>query len=717
MTFDTERLYNLLPAIYRNRDAEKDGPLKAFLSVIGEQVAVLEENLEQLYDDQFIETCAGWVVPYIGDLIGYRTLHNEKSKYLSTRAEVANTIAYRRRKGTATMLEQLARDVTGWPARVVEFFQLLATTQFINHIRPLNRYAPDLRDWEALERLNTPFDRIAHTVDVRRIATDQGRYNIPNIGIFLWRLQDCSLTDSPAAALDDQRFFFSPLGYNAPLFTRPEPEEEITHLAEPINVPEPISRRILDKYPDRYYGKQKNGKQKNGKQKSIFLRVNGDEIDISEVKVCDLSDAGGGAWDHVPTDHIVAIDPVLGRIALGTGFGTSPEVRVSYHYGFSADLGGGEYERAATFDYELETIEYVTAPATIQETPIQDGLTALGGGGIVQIEDSARYDETPSIEVIGETKIELRAKNEKRPTLVLSGDLEITCKPDNEGKADGIVTLNGLLITGGRLVVPQADNELRLLRLRHCTLVPGIALNPDGAPAQPDTESLFIELPALTVEIDHCIVGGLRVAEGVDVKISNSIVDATDKSGVAYSDPDGSAPGGALEVVDSTVIGKVHTKMMRMASNTIFWSQLKSGDTWPAPVLSERKQAGCVRFSYVPDGARLPRRYRCQPDLAIQKAIQEAQKEKGVLSSSEKAKLADQVRARIRPVFTDLRYGQPAYAQLALSCPVEIRTGADDESEMGAFHELYQPRRETNLRVRLDEYLRFGLEAGIFYVN
>jgi hypothetical protein len=32
-------------------------------------------------------------------------------------------------------------------------------------------------------------------------------------------------------------------------------------------------------------------------------------------------------------------------------------------------------------------------------------------------------------------------------------------------------------------------------------------------------------------------------------------------------------------------------------------------------------------------------------------------------------------------------------------------------------HPLYQPQRETNLRIRLDEYLRFGLHEGIFYVT
>ena len=144
--YDAATLYRLLPAIYRIRDADEGGPLKALMQVIAEQVVALEENLAQLYDDQFIETCAEWVVPYIGDLIGVRGIYqvSELLASLSSRAEVANTIAYRRRKGTAAVLEQLARDVTGWNARAVEFFQLLATTQYMNHIRPTNLAWPCL---------------------------------------------------------------------------------------------------------------------------------------------------------------------------------------------------------------------------------------------------------------------------------------------------------------------------------------------------------------------------------------------------------------------------------------------------------------------------------------------------------------------------------------------------------------------------------------------
>jgi len=66
----------------------------------------------------------------------------------------------------------------------------------------------------------------------------------------------------------------------------------------------------------------------------------------------------------------------------------------------------------------------------------------------------------------------------------------------------------------------------------------------------------------------------------------------------------------------------------------------------------------------------------------------------------------------LNPQFTSIDFGQPGYAQLSLRCADEIRTGAEDGSEMGVFSFLQQPPRETNLQTALDEYLRFGLEAG-----
>jgi hypothetical protein len=670
---DAETLYALLPAIYRVRDAEQGYPLRDLVAVMAEQSLILEEDLAQFYDDQFIETCADWVVPYIGDLVGYRALPNPVAN-LSARAEVGNQIGAQRRKGTATMLEQLARDVTGWNGRVVEFFQQLAMTQFLNCVRP-DRTTPDLRQWQPLEQLNSPFNTLSHTAEVRRIARQRGRYNIPNIGIFLWRLNSYPLTESPAFQVDQRRYLFSPLGHSAPLFTNPATEAEITQLATPLNVPAPISRRVLANTLEAYYGQDR----------SFWIAIDGVPVQPASnqplsdlIKVCNLEDLRDGAgnvigWNHLPSDKI-AIDPELGRIALPQ---PASEVTVSYHYGFSADLGGGEYERQASLNLTLAPVEPITAPSPIQPV-IQPALDRIvESGGVVEIRDSHRYRESLSLTVAAGRSLELRAANECRP-LLISDTLQI------QADEDSTITLNGLLISGSPLRITQTSESLIhwTLRLRHCTLVPtltapSLILSPVNA--------------SITLEIDHCILGSLRINDNVTVYIRNSIVDALSPTAVAYSDSDGIEAGGSLIVESSTLIGKVHARTLT-AANTIFLSQLDASDPWTAPVIAQQRQQGCVRFSYVPLSAQVPRRYRCQPEVEVDAL-------------------------RVLPQFTSLRYGDPGYAQLSRRCAVEICRGADDESEMGAFHHLYQPQREANLRVRLNEYLRFGLEAGIFYVT
>ena len=122
-------------------------PLQALLQVIAEQVKVVEDDIDQLYDNWFIETCQDWVVPYIGDLVGFQPVHEVgepealntpqgrlRNKILAPRREVANTIRYRRRKGTLALFELLARQVAGWPAHAVEFYKRLAWTQNLHHL-------------------------------------------------------------------------------------------------------------------------------------------------------------------------------------------------------------------------------------------------------------------------------------------------------------------------------------------------------------------------------------------------------------------------------------------------------------------------------------------------------------------------------------------------------------------------------------------------------
>ena len=489
----------------------------------------------------------------------------------------------------------------------------------------------------------------------------------------------------------------------------------MVHIAGPSNAPIPISRRVLYEYLETYYGADK----------SLWLTIGGAEVGADEIQVCDLSDALGGGWANIPVKDW-AIDPVLGRIASKDSVSPDIEVCVSFHYGFSVDMGGGEYSRNDSFTTEVEgcsAMQVLTVQSPGCRTVIPgahpdiqsawNSISAAGSCDVIEIADSGTYRQIPVMNLQAGRFIEIRAAEKCRPAFILEEDAIIS------GGDGSRISINGLLISGGAI---RISGEIDEVTLRHCTLVPGLSLNIDGSPKSPGIPSLIIESDGSEVVIDSCITGRISAFQSARVKISNSIVDATSEAGIAYSSGESPnpLPGAALDVVKNcTIIGKVRTAGLRHASNSIFLAGLEVGDLWEAPVWSDRRQEGCVRFSYLPPGSRVPRRYRCQPDQAERAGEDRLRAEAGRMppgpGPDEIAAAGEAEGIRVRPQMTSVHYGDPGYCQLGKTCAVEIKTGADDESEMGAFHDLYQPQRETNLRMRLEEYLRFGLEAGIFY--
>jgi hypothetical protein len=245
--------------------------------------------------------------------------------------------------------------------------------------------------------------------------------------------------------------------------------------------------------------------------------------------------------------------------------------------------------------------------------------------------------------------------------------------------------------------------------IRHSTLVPGWVLECNCDPKRPNEASLEIFNSSAKIRIEHSIVGSIYVTadevtnDPVDIIVSDSIVDATRADLVAIGATNLPLAFAQLSIVRSTVIGEVKTHAIRLAENSIFMSLIGVG----------RRQLGCMRYCYVTSGSRTPRRYRCQPETAIATVTDTGPP----LSDAEKALLKDREQHRVRPHFNSLRYGTAAYCQLAADCAAEIFRGADDESEMGAFHDLFQPQRMANLRARLDEYTPAGMEAGIVIAN
>jgi hypothetical protein len=688
--YTTEEIYRLLPAVYRVRDAEQGGVLRELVDVITEQVNVLAESLEQMYDDEFIETCVPWVAPYIGDLVGYRTLHGVVPQLASPRADVANTIRFRRRKGTVSVLEELAADVTGWPAHAVEFFQLLAATQFMNHLRPQAAATADLRNVARLELAGAfqagAFDDLAHTAEMRRISTRSGRYNIPNVGIFLWRVQSLRLVRVPLVDADGAglRFRFDALGTDKPLFAD-----------EPL--PIPLPRRYTKAHLADVYG--------NGKALLLETETGSGvgAVAAGDIRICDLSDDPSGppgTWAHQPQpgDTHVAIDPILGRVAFGDAPAAGDTRLATFHYGSALAAGGGGYDRSSTLE-RLHTIEQVSGG-----DPLGPPISNVQGGGGVEILDSRTYAApatitatTPAPNAPDRTVV-LRSSNRTRPLLTRNDQLKLALDPDTT------VELNGLMLAGGPLVIEEsADTEARNLVLRHCTLVPGLTRDPDGTAHFVGRASLIVLHPFASVTLDHCIVGPVVAVEGAEVSANDSVFDASAADEIAYcgrtgpgtvtsaadrKTGDGLTAGGHLTLEACTMLGKAHAERLDVSNSLLLAEPAGGGDPWDGPVWAERRQVGCIRFSFVPPGSRTPRRFQCAGADPAQ-----------------------------RPNHTSLRYGDPGYMQLRRSTDAAIRTGASDESEMGVTHELYAPQRESNLRIRLDEYLRYGLEAGIFYAT
>ncbi|MEV1065959.1 hypothetical protein [Streptomyces sp. NPDC050263] len=710
-----DELYALLPAVHRRRDAEQGGPLRALLTVVAEEAAVVREDIERLYDNWFIETCDDWVVPYLGDLVGYEILPQIAAALSDDdaragglpaagvpRRDVADAIVNRRRKGTLALLEDLATAVAGWPARVVEYRRLLSVTQ------PVRRYTSDgadarrrlaggtlanVRDAGALARLGGPFDELARTVEVPRADSTRrvGRYGVQSVGLHLWRLRTYSVTRAPAYCLDRERacYTFNVLGVDTPLFTAPVPEPSSFHIADETNVPEPIGRRALaDRLYDYY-----------GPRKSLCVWAGPDPADdavrLDRIVVADLCD-----WRFRPQSGEVAVDPVLGRLMLAPGAAPARGVRVTYHHAFSGDLGGGEYPRpepapdgpAERYRVGPDEDHHSIADAIGRWRAEKRGHEHKAEA-IVEITAGEVYEDLTDIRLDPGDRLTVRAADGVRPVVRLTGRrgedrraLTITGSwSGRRAEATARLVLDGLLVTGGGV---RVRGGLGRLVVRHCTFVPGWELESRGTPLAPGEPSLDIADSPVRTEIRHSVLGAITVTarhgarEPNRLEVYDSVLDATLDEATALGDRDGGPAEVLLTARRTTVIGRVRARAVELMENCLL-----AGEVW-----IDREDHGSVRFCWLPpEGRRTPSRFHCEPEHS------------GVAA------------AELR--FADTRYGAPEYVRLADDCAAAIRRGGDNGTEPGALHHLFQPQREDNLRTRLAEYTPAGCDPGLFFVT
>ena len=591
LQYYSNELWKLIPAIYRSLDSDPSapGPLREIVNRIAGQAAEIRRSMDRLWEDQSIETCDDWVIPYIGDLVDTRLVACMDAR--AKRLDVANTINYRRRKGTVGLLEELATGVAGHDARVVEFFRRLGRTRHnfdppiglvpfysgpsepprpavIEGLAgaytrtPMGGYA-DLRQAYGSGKAQTPFDEFFHTADFRLGRQSVGWHNIPRLGVFVWWLysQGVEATTPVEDAVCPGQFTFDPTGREIPLFARSERtiEQFGEHWISPDEweLPINISNPLYALQPAQLYP-------------GSMSVLEGSTVPYSLMAI----------------DRAV-VNPERGRFRLQGIAPADKTVHVKYHYGFSGQIGAGYDQR---LDAKLPDRPAPVTHVTGGGNNLAPAVAGLGAQGTVVIEDSLTY--APPGNVSNVQDVAILGANQERPVVRWTGaPVEWTI----QGKPGAKLVIQGLWLAGPNIVL---KGEFESVVVRWCTLDPGnsasvpkpnqmYATAVDGQALSP--VHLFIEANISSLVIQRSICGPIRVRNGGGAKaisISDSIIQSIPEDIGGAFVATGLFDAGGLADKLRLAAEPVSQFVRSHLSSTTEVDAYKLGDTPPAALVS-----------------------------------------------------------------------------------------------------------------------------------
>ena len=775
-------LFDRLPEIYRVRDAEQSPPdqLKAYLGAIESAFDAIHANIEQLYEDLFVDTSDDWVIPYLADLLGTTHLKGEAR---TLRADVADTIALRRRKGTLGAIERLAANLTGWACRCVELRENLGWSQHLNHQRPdaggrppyaaaaLTRFAlprggtVPVRDPAALALLGTPFDTFAYTADVKPAVDDVVHVNLPNLAIFLWRLAAYRLrlvqplakgfTDlgppPPGLAQFAVRFDLHPLDYAVRLFNthragflRAETSGGIVApLTEADAVPGPIYDARLTtgaeaSHPEAYVRldffddapSPPIGFDLGDVGLHFFLP--GSEQPVFSTSTWTFRGDNLCAWEQglrrpLRADEIV-IDSTIGRVV----FGVSNIAQVD---ALIAPLGSGFSSRIFT-SFTYGAVGEVGAHPVTRTAPPAAGVvdvrpvSALPGGTSLQAAlDNLDVATAPVV-------IEIRDSLVHR--------VDISAVPGTS--VDGGVSLR----LAQSLTIRAAENHRPIVLLEHplafrpvsagdaTTEAPAVRLEGLYVAADPvlfpSGSALVTRAAVARLEAVGCTLdpGGHRLRDGSRAPMQPALRLENGYGFATQADEDDFAPTPDI-ILQRTITGSlaIDDRYRLDLDGVIVDGGLGVGD--PASGVFAIAAATDPANAWGPPldfqgvtcfGPVRVREVGGSGAVFVQR-FEVLDNQHGCIKWSWFSNDADRLPPNhfcvhapgARLVFTSEWFNDPGYGQLARASDVRIRTLGPNDDEMGAFGFLLAAHKWTNLQVRLREFMPVGVRPLVIPVT
>jgi hypothetical protein len=733
----TEKIWEIIPPYYREEDglALNPGVLRAIVELLAARAADVRRAGDALWDDEFIDLCRNWVVPYLADLVDTRLIAALNPR--GRRVDVAKTIYYRRRKGTLRVLEELIADITEWEGVVREEFRRLARPWHGLDPNPLplagritgtmpGSFA-DLRRARGAELAQGPFDEYAHWADVRKPRGRDGLYNIPKIGFHLYRLQSVRLAGvQPAQGPSPSAFLFDPSARDIPLFQRRNREtafdwDQWRTLRE-WEVPGPIRCRVLGNAEfivtealvlDLVTNFALPAAAASDLRKLVGIRLVSEErlvialgalpssgtllaaavfqeiLRIAMIPDCGKSGllpssalGGAGIVKSIAVHPIPAAQTPADRVAsanLSAWTATAPahdDLVIDPERGRML-FTGGVIPRDLHADYQYGFSADIGAGG-YQRFPYLDlasvPVALLSGGGAIAAADIAQNGVTTVSD--SSTYTPVASRSGIRSLVFQASDSQRPyLRPSTNWILNTGANTESVLTLEGLWIGPKAAGSLILRGDWETVTIRHSTLDPGGK----TWNALPIEAMPIVIEGD---VGTLLVQRSIIAAVSiapgGSLEKLVVRDSIIQSITAGlnaiDAPLAGVDLIRTTVFGGVKSDRL-YASEALITDLVDIDNT----------QEGCFRFSAAPVKSRVPHPY--ESHFFEDKNF----------------------------FFTSRDFGQPGYAQLAAGAPLWALIGAENGSEIGAFSNLMNPIRMDGLRAKVDEYLPFGLIPALIF--
>ncbi len=745
--FYAERIWRLVPGIYRDEDARAASPgaLRAFVEVIASQAAAERRQIDRLWADSTITDCDDWAIPQIAALLGTRLI--SEANTAGRRADVANTIGYRRRAGTLALLARLADDIAGWDAVPVEAFRWLWRTRHgldcPERTGPVTQTPQHglarLNAFRAGEVLIGPFDDLAHLPDFRRLRGLSGRWNIPKVNLHVFRQSALLLRGVTPHRFDATHYTLDPSGRDIPLFRPGRPARGTCKIGAEWEMRAPLTCAL---YNDGSYAVDPAvagatiGAGLLQLEGAVFRTASALVARAERIKGAALTLAEGAAlletallpssnranivndalalalgtdpeadllgpgvlfaanlarWESAtptPWPWVRAlVDPANGRVLLGDPPAAGEALySLRFHEGRFAPVGAGTHDRQPGLAPAAEAAPLPDPPPAPGDPDPVAGFV-LPAEGIHQVNDSRTLLHAPDTDLTLTGDLAVQAANGTRPYI----RLEAT--PAGGAPA--------------RLVI-DADAPGRSLTLDGLWLgmfETGQAPVPDAA-AAPKLAEIVLAGNFDTVTLRHVTLdpGGLRarhvagesfvipairlVLEGA---ISRLVIDR------CVTGPIEEAPEAAdrcsanrIEITDSIVIAEPGAPAFRgrhatlaIARSTLF------GRIEAARFLIEDSLVQGTLAAQDPQGSCV--RYSAAVETAAL----------GIPNAYRSVAFAGMMPNHL---FVSRRFGDPGLAQLAPTAPESLRRGAENSAEMGAHNRTLDAIKRDDLIFKLSEF-------------